>query len=737
MRRTTPILLASTSLLVLTCALQASTGCFGGLLEWTKPVNKRGPRDPRLLHLGVRTDFVWYQSNNKHVVGELNDTYDLKKTTTPAIGGWLTSVEAFQQAIPHFKKRPIWCYEDTHFDLWPGPDYEFGLLREIDQEAGTLTLDVQQCQASIHFGENPVVSKTIEISKDARFLLEPWKDMPRDRAANKLGWWVQVHPPRKQMVWVESDAGRWKPGHLPGSRENRHRDIANSLTNNAVFEGWTVVKYRRRHSLGMVLTTWQDTDKDGWPVYKNRTSDVKEKKLGDGRVRVVRSRRTHGAYVNGTVLDGKWSPAWVAQKPGRHVAACHYRKERFPHERYFRTRDDERRGTIVSVDGRSVTVDVTHWNGRSERVEFDTDAEASVFIDGRKQQDLSNLERGQFVRIFPERRTQSVVFLDRHRPFIETDRKKKAARTGQIYHPNAYFHASELAVNGKAKIRFDARYSHHPTGRKIVKYEWRFGDGTKASGPQVSKAFTPDQPYERIPVRLTVTDEQGLSDTWIEVVEITDGQLKARKVDEDKLQPGLVNEVWSKGKYDPKLRDLSFADKPGDRHVGVSNWPNVEGRHFGKSSMKRTTAWFYVGASGLHEMRCAGPPHAAYLFLLDGVRMIDSRTAVPYGLGGGPPENLHLRARVFLEKGWHRYEVYYDKFKMKMHWNGPGVTCKNMRNDVAPVFHLPAEAHGAAKTLWLKGAASSSGRPLVTKDGKAPKRKGPSSKVIHKSLPTR
>ena len=66
------------------------------------------------------------------------------------------------------------------------------------------------------------------------------------------------------------------------------------------------------------------------------------------------------------------------------------------------------------------------------------------------------------------------------------------------------------------EITFDASSSYDPDG-KIVKYEWDFGDGSKAEGKIVKHIYTREGTYI---VTLTVKDDDGLTDSTSKVIKI-------------------------------------------------------------------------------------------------------------------------------------------------------------------------------------------------------------------------
>ncbi|WP_457591413.1 PKD domain-containing protein, partial [Geoglobus sp.] len=76
-------------------------------------------------------------------------------------------------------------------------------------------------------------------------------------------------------------------------------------------------------------------------------------------------------------------------------------------------------------------------------------------------------------------------------------------------YPSASFFYSPSAPAKTDLIIFDASSSYDPDG-SIVSYSWDFGDGSSASGVTVSHIYASNGVYT---VNLTVTDDDGLSDT--------------------------------------------------------------------------------------------------------------------------------------------------------------------------------------------------------------------------------
>jgi murein DD-endopeptidase MepM/ murein hydrolase activator NlpD len=76
--------------------------------------------------------------------------------------------------------------------------------------------------------------------------------------------------------------------------------------------------------------------------------------------------------------------------------------------------------------------------------------------------------------------------------------------------------------------------------RGVARYEWTFGDGTKASGPSVSRTYSRPGTYSEI---LKVTDRSGRSAYDFAVVQVVERQ-KGEKRSEDRLPPTIHASFW-------------------------------------------------------------------------------------------------------------------------------------------------------------------------------------------------
>ena len=77
--------------------------------------------------------------------------------------------------------------------------------------------------------------------------------------------------------------------------------------------------------------------------------------------------------------------------------------------------------------------------------------------------------------------------------------------------PSAEAIFSRRSGTAPLAVRFDGRRSRDQDG-SIVNWTWRFGDGSTGTGPTPSHTHRSPGPYF---VKLTVTDEDGDSDTFV------------------------------------------------------------------------------------------------------------------------------------------------------------------------------------------------------------------------------
>ncbi len=95
--------------------------------------------------------------------------------------------------------------------------------------------------------------------------------------------------------------------------------------------------------------------------------------------------------------------------------------------------------------------------------------------------------------------------------------RTKTVEVREVWPPLAVVNPEEY-VGNDLMVSFDARFSEDRDGGQIVSYTWDFDDGETGSGGYITHEFAqPDTIYE---VSLTVTDDDGASETATSIVKI-------------------------------------------------------------------------------------------------------------------------------------------------------------------------------------------------------------------------
>lgn len=86
--------------------------------------------------------------------------------------------------------------------------------------------------------------------------------------------------------------------------------------------------------------------------------------------------------------------------------------------------------------------------------------------------------------------------------------------------PLASFTRNPSSGQAPLEVRFDATLSADADGT-IARYDWPFGDGREASGPEMTHVYGSPGLYEAV---LVVTDDRGASASQARIVDVTDSQ---------------------------------------------------------------------------------------------------------------------------------------------------------------------------------------------------------------------
>ena len=341
----------------------ASTASATGTIESANPIAEGG-----VALKGIKGGHAWgkikitrtgYHSSPTVHVGSRQEWIVVPGMTAPSIAGKLVSPRTWANAV----KVGQWgyFYENTWLDLHLTPEYELGEVIRHDAQLKTITLQVALTTSGTHYPENG--EKLVEL--------------------------VQVHPPRKQIIWLETSASEFDPDEL---KEKAGRGYANSRCSDAIIQSVGVdslqVKCFRKGE-------WDEAEitlKRGWPV----------------------------------VLDGKIVSRWAGLVPGRRVMLGYYRGDTQADQPIVRTMDDEILGEVTSVSGNTITIAPSAWNHSTRDRTITVAADATIYLDGKVGQAADAAEPGQFIRVFPQR-PQTIVVLKEQRPVLaQTGREQPA-----------------------------------------------------------------------------------------------------------------------------------------------------------------------------------------------------------------------------------------------------------------------------------------------------------------------
>lgn len=149
--------------------------------------------------------------------------------------------------------------------------------------------------------------------------------------------------------------------------------------------------------------------------------------------------------------------------------------------------------------------------------------------------------------------------------------------------PNASFSADQLSGT-TLEVSFDASNSSDSDG-SILSYSWSFGDGSTGSGPSSTHTYDSSGDYT---VELTVTDDDGASDTTSELISVsgsTDDNIET--VSDDKLE--IIDcemKVWG---YAENYAEIEGQAK--NISGGELWWPSVSAKFYNSQDERVGTGY--------------------------------------------------------------------------------------------------------------------------------------------------
>ena len=553
-------------------------------------------------------------------IDTINQVAISSESSLVLINGRPVSIQTFTDALDvgmhgHF-------YEQVFLDVYLSPDHTFGVLQSSDLGENEIEILVPRTPKSGHYVNNPDDLVTVEYSDQAEFFIE---DNPATEAEalEKSGKWVQVHPQREQLIWLETEASAYDDTRLP------HYDVSGRGTANSASG----------------LAFFRDFREDGSAIEVTRYLD------GEWTEDIL-SLETEQAW-----LDGKLCPPSVALKPGREFTAGSRRGGTTIKEAMIRTRDDEIRGTITSVDGNTLTVAALDWDRNPYTTTLSVAAGAKIWLDGIVT-DSNALEAGLKIRFFPERNQERIVVLNERKP-----------GTSSALKPVAYFQPDKPNAVSSHEFTLDASHSYDLDGN-IVSYEWDLGSGDTATGAVVNHTFDHGSGFKAHRVALTVTDDQGESDTHIKYITVVSEMGRAENLLVERLEQGMVHKEWEGCDYDtyPACGD------PDTYEIVRNTVMDTNG------GINEFSGYLKAPEDGWYEFRVTysglGSPTGIKLWIGDWlIKDADN----DYHDDWGPWNQSRAGASVYLEAGFHR--IRYTSTQSGFHrnlvgWSGPGVSMR-------------------------------------------------------------
>ena len=204
--------LATTMSAILFCALAtmpafARTKSFSGtVLSVKKGEAKAGVQE--LAKVSARINQVQYTSNQASWIGRPMDWSVHPKYSAVMLHGKFVSPQAFANAVS--PGQWSYFYESTWLDPYLTPDYHYGEVSAHDEGKKELTLDVWRTNKDYHYPESVEKQVAVTYGDNTVFRIEG-EASTADQVLNHTGGTLQVHPPREQVILLETGASRVIP----------------------------------------------------------------------------------------------------------------------------------------------------------------------------------------------------------------------------------------------------------------------------------------------------------------------------------------------------------------------------------------------------------------------------------------------------------------------------------------------------------------------------------------------
>ncbi len=373
----------------------ASTAAFGGKVIAVKdcPSNQKDCLKQFTVRIGFFEYISWSKFGRHSKVGETITRRVKKIGTACMINGKLVNEKTYANALK--PGRWGYFYEDTWLNMYHTPDFLWGEIVAINPN-GSMDVRVHFSHIDYHTKTNPPKIVTVKIAgKDTGFRREE-VDVNNASAVLKPGSWVQVHPPRKQIISSFTMGSEFDPKELLPQKDGR-RGFANDLTCPAVILGYETESPSRVTDVGVSLRVKR--------YFKEKWETV-----------------TLNCRKVSFILDGKQCPVNVACRPGRRAVLGYYRKEKAPHKILVQSKDRAVRGYIKSVKDDSFVVlrSTPERGGKEDTIQIEKGAE--FWLDGIFSNAKNTVRERNWVVVYPARE-RTIIAFPPYEPSLETSKK--------------------------------------------------------------------------------------------------------------------------------------------------------------------------------------------------------------------------------------------------------------------------------------------------------------------------
>ena len=327
--------------------------------------------------------------------GEIGPPVGVNQVGTVCIlNGNLVNAHTFATAVKPGNRG--FFYEHVWHSLYTTGDFEWGEL--IAHQPSSKEFSIRIYPATYrpeHGNTNPPYIKRIQYDGETSFRVCEEQDGTADKVLVADKRFVQVHPPRKQIIEVVTPRSKYDPSEYyePGAGG---RGDANNKSAPAVLTKIGHLEYR---------VAKNDAGQDMMPG----------KAPGAFTATVERDGRWESEDVTTSnkcvwVMDGKICPPNIAFRPGRRAVLGAYRNSPRPQRMFVSSFDDAVRGVIQSFDGTSIVVEGNDYKGKPFSKTIHLDGDASVMVDGLQAPVKYALLVGRTVAVHPARGQTIIAF---------------------------------------------------------------------------------------------------------------------------------------------------------------------------------------------------------------------------------------------------------------------------------------------------------------------------------------